>query len=104
MHQCGSSEELLDSTEVVEDWSSVLWNTVVRPGGEVKLSDLQLVSSTPFTLHGDKEHTKIAIAFTAKQHEIFTQYVTAAVEVYYCLFCCLYWLLVYILIVSMLQV
>ena len=101
MHQCGSSEELLDSTKVVEDWSSVLWNTVVWPGGEVKLSDLQLVLSTPFTLHRDKEHTKIAIAFTAKQHEIVTQYVTAAVEVYCCLFfCCLYWLLVYILIVA----
>ena len=51
---------------------------MIWPGGEVKLSDLQLVLSTPFTLHGDKEHTKIAIAFTTKQHEIFTQYVTAA--------------------------
>ena len=76
MHQCGSPGEFhlgLHSTEVVEDWPSVLWNTVVWPGGEVKLSDLQLVLSTPFTLHGDKEHTKIAIAFTTKQHEIFTQ-------------------------------
>ena len=86
MHQCGSSEELLNSTEVVEDWPGVLWNTVVWPGGEVELSDLQLVPSSLVTLHGDKEHTKIAIAFTAKQHEIFTQHVTATVEVYYCLF------------------
>ena len=44
----------------------------------MKLSDFQLILSSFVTLHGDKEHTKIAIAFTTKQHEIFTQYVTAA--------------------------
>ena len=27
----------VDPPEVVEDWSSVLWYTVVRPGGEVVL-------------------------------------------------------------------
>ena len=59
MHQCGSSEELLNSTEVVEDWSSILWNTMVWPGGEVELGHLQLVSSTPFTLHGEEKSSKL---------------------------------------------
>ena len=53
MHQCGSSGEIhlgLHSTEVVEDWPSIFWNTVVWPGGEVELSDLQLVLSSFVTL------------------------------------------------------
>ena len=50
VHQCGSSEELLNSSKVVEDWPSVLWNTVVWPGGEVELGHLQLVSSSLVTL------------------------------------------------------
>ena len=58
MHQCGSSEELLNSTKEVEDWSSVLWNTMVWPGGEVELGHLQLVSSSLVTLHGEKKIKK----------------------------------------------
>ena len=58
MHQCGSSEELFNSMKVVKNWSSILWNTMVWPGGEVELSDLQLVPPSLVILHGDKEHTK----------------------------------------------
>ena len=57
MHQFGSSEELLDSTKVVENWPSIFWNTVVWPGGEVKLSHLQLVSPILFTLNKDNKHS-----------------------------------------------
>ena len=59
MHQCWSSEELLNSTKVVEDWPSVLWNTMVWPGGEVELGHLQLVSSSLVTLQGDDKHIPI---------------------------------------------
>ena len=58
VYQCRSSWEFhlgLHSTKVVEDWSSILWNTVVWPGGEVELSHLQLVSSSLVTLHGDEQ-------------------------------------------------
>ena len=57
VHQCGSPGELhlgLHSTEVVEDWTSVLWNTMVWPGGKVELCHLQLVPSNLLTLHGDE--------------------------------------------------
>ena len=62
VYQCRSFGVLhlgLHSTKVVEDWSSVLWNTVVWPGGEVELGHLQLVPSTPFTLHGDDKRCKL---------------------------------------------
>ena len=58
VHQCRSLGELhmgLYSTEVVEDWTSVLWNTMVWPGGKVELCHLQWTSSNLVTLHGDEE-------------------------------------------------
>ena len=57
VHQCRSPGELhlgLHSTEVVEDWTSVLWNTMVWPGGKVELCHLQLTPSDLVTLHGDE--------------------------------------------------
>ena len=57
MHQCRASRRLhlaLHSTEVVEDWTSVLWNTMVWPGGQVELCHLQLAPSNLVTLHGDE--------------------------------------------------
>ena len=56
VHQCGSPGELhlgLHSTEVVEDWTSILWNTMVRPGGKVELCHLHWIPSNLLTLHGD---------------------------------------------------
>ena len=58
MYQCGSFGVLhfgLHSTKVVEDWPSVLWNTVIWPGGEVELGHLQLVSSSLVTLDGEEQ-------------------------------------------------
>ena len=43
----------LHSTEVVEDWTSVFWNTMVWPGGEMELCHLQWIPSNLVTLQED---------------------------------------------------
>ena len=61
VHQYRSPGELhlgLHSTEVVEDWTSILWNTMVWPGGKVELCHLQLAPSNLVTLYGDEESTQ----------------------------------------------
>ena len=50
----------LHPTEVVEDWPSILWNTVVWPGSKVELGHLQWSPSTLVTLWGVEDHAGMA--------------------------------------------
>ena len=50
----------LYSTEVVEDWPCILWNTVVWPGSKVKLGHLQWSPSSLVTLWGVEDHEGMA--------------------------------------------
>ena len=63
MHQYGSPGGVhlgLHPTEVVEDWPSILWNTVVWPGSKVELGHLQWCPSSLVTLWGVEDHTGMA--------------------------------------------
>ena len=40
----------VDPLEIIEDWSSILWYTVVRPGGEVVLHHFTRGTSFPSVL------------------------------------------------------
>ena len=50
----------LHPTEVVEDWPSILWNTVVWPGSKVELGHLQWSPFSLVTLWGVEDHTGTA--------------------------------------------
>ena len=59
VHQCGSPWDLylglgLHSTKIVEDWTSILWNAMIWPGGKVELCHLQWTPSYIVTLHEEE--------------------------------------------------